>query len=527
MELQALLAHGADEVLKDLKLIKGQKNDAFWRQLKLGQTPSMPGSPEVYTKFRALLKASGVTLTEDSSGEHIFAMTDAEAKELTGNREITSSATLGDKNMSPISGGLFDPESTGSLINGDRWGYISLPEALPNPIMEEPLRRILGMTRKEFEAAVVSNDGGGGQSFKQRLSRVNLGAEKARALDTIKSGAKTKRDDAVKRFRYIDALEKKGVNPSDFMMTRVPVLPPRFRPIIRHNSLTMVADPNYLYKALLDSSQDYKDTEGLPDQVREEARGGLYQAYRSLVGVVDPEHTQLQKKEVKGILHQIFGKGSPKFGFIQRRVIGTNIDVSGLGVVTPNPALKLNQIGMPEPLAWDLYEPFVVRDLVQRGMPATQAAQAVADHSPAARDALTDVIATRPVLVNRAPTLHKYSIMAFEPVLTKGSTVQVPPAVVGPFGMDFDGDTAAFTVPVSDAAVRQAKEKMMPTKHLLDVRHGKATYVPSNEYLQGLYLATKTPTNKQVRTFKSKAAAVEAYRKGDIRIDDPITIVED
>ena len=527
MELQALLAHGADEVLKDLKLITGQKNDAFWRQLKLGQTPSMPGSPEVYTKFRSLLKAAGVNLTEDASGDHIFAMTDAEAKELTGNREITSSSTLGDKNMAPIPGGLFDPESTGSLVNGDRWGYISLPEAFPNPLMEEPMRRILGMTRKEFDAAVASDEGGGGQSFKQRLSRVNLGAEKARALDTIKSGAKTKRDDAVKRFRYIDAMEKMGVKPSDFMMTRVPVLPPRFRPIIRQNSLTMVADPNYLYKALLDSSRDYKDTEGLPAQVREEARGGLYQAYRSLVGVVDPEHTQLQQKGVRGILHQIFGKGSPKFGFIQRRVVGTNIDVSGLGVVTPNPALKLNQIGMPEPLAWDLYEPFVVRELVQRGVPATQAAKAVAEHSPAARDALTNVIETRPVLVNRAPSLHKYSIMAFEPVLTKGSTVQVPPAVVGPFAMDFDGDTASFTVPVSDAAVRQAKEKMMPTKHLLDARHGKATYSPSNEYLQGLYLATKIPTKKPVRTFKSRAAAVEAYRKGDIRIDDPITIVED
>jgi len=233
----------------------------------------------------------------------------------------------------------------------------------------------------------------------------------------------------------------------------------------------MVADPNYLYKALLDSVKDYKDTEGLPSPVREEAREGLYQAYRSLVGVVDPDDTQLQEKGVRGILHQIFGKGSPKFGFIQRRVIGTNIDVSGLGVVTPNPALKLNQIGMPEPLAWDLYEPFVVRELVQRGMPATHAAQAVAEHTPAAREALTDVIETRPVLVNRAPTLHKYNIMAFEPVLTKGSTVQVPPAVVGPFAMDFDGDTAAFTVPVSDAAVRQAKEKMMPTRHLHRAGH--------------------------------------------------------
>ena len=133
MEIQALLAHGADEVLKDLKVIKGQKNDAFWRQLKLGQTPSMPGSPEVYAKFRSLVKASGVNLTEDTSGEHIFAMTDTEATDLTGNREITSSATLEDKNMSPIAGGLFDPHSTGVSSMATGGGISRCPRRFPIP----------------------------------------------------------------------------------------------------------------------------------------------------------------------------------------------------------------------------------------------------------------------------------------------------------------------------------------------------------------------------------------------------------
>jgi DNA-directed RNA polymerase subunit beta' len=116
--------------------------------------------------------------------------------------------------------------------------------------------------------------------------------------------------------------------------------------------------------------------------------------------------------------------------------------------------------------------------------------------------------------------------MAFEPVLTKGKTIQVPPTIVGPFGMDFDGDTASFTVPVSKEAVDQAYEKMLPTKNLISSRFGKPTYTPSNEYLQGLYFATKEPRKKPVKIFKTMAEAMKSFRSGHINIDDPIRIVE-
>ena len=439
MEIQALLSHDAGKVLKDLKIIKGQKNDSFWRQLKMGETPSMPGTPVVYDKFKSLLLAAGVNLTEDKQGDHIFAMTDAQAVKLTGNRRIKSTDTLADKTMAPIAGGLFDPEATGSRNNGDRWAYIELPEPMPNPVMEDPLRRVLGLKQKEYAEAVASGELHG-QPLSEAFKRVNLGAERDRTLNDIKHGSKSKRDDAVKRFRYIDAMIAHDVRPEDFLMTRVPVLPPKYRPITRQDDMTMVADPNYLYKSLMEGIEDYQDAKDLPQQVRQEARAGMYDSYRSLVGISDPQQAQLQQKNVKGVIQQIFGKGSPKFGFVQRRVIGTNIDVSGLGVVTPNPSLKLDQIGMPESLAWNLYEPFIIRHMVKAGVPAMQAATDVAGKKPGAYKALQAVVKDRPVLVNRAPTLHKYSIMAFKPVLVKGNTIQVPPPVVGPFGMDFDGD---------------------------------------------------------------------------------------
>jgi DNA-directed RNA polymerase beta subunit len=521
MYQEALLAHGATEVLKDMKLIKGQKNDMFWRQLKLGQTPTMPKTPLVYEKFKDLIRAGGVHLSEGAFSDDIFSMTDQQAKDLTGNRQIYKGATYTAKGMKPIPGGLFDPDATGSAANGDRWAYIELPTPLPNPIMTDPMRRILGLKRTEMEELIAEGE----EALAGRLSKVDVKAEKAKALHEIKHGIRSKRDDAIKKFRFLHAFETNKVTPADFLMTRVPVLPPRFRPIAAQGGMTMVADPNYLYKSLIEAIADYKETDGLPAQMRQEARTELWDSYKALIGTSDPKKDQLVQKNVKGILPHIFGKGSPKTGFIQRRVLGTNIDMAGLGVVAPNPSLLLNQAGIPEKLAWNLYEPFIIRDLVRQGVSATEAATAVKDQSPLAYKALQTVITRRPVILNRAPTLHKYSVMGFWPVLVKGSTVQVPPAIVGPFAMDYDGDTASFTVPVSDEAVSQVIDRMMPDRNLLSARSGQASYKLSNEYLQGLYLATKAPSDKAPAVFNTVDEAKRAYRAGKISIDDPITIL--
>lgn len=525
MEIQAILSHGTPAVLKDLKIIKGQKNDDFWRQLKLGHTPTTPGTPMVYNKFKSLIKAAGVNLVEDKDADNIFAMTNAQARDLTGNRQIVSSETFGANSMRPIVGGLFDPDATGSEADGDRWGYIELPQPLPNPIMEDPLRSILGMTQKEFKAAVANPNNA--ESIYGLLDSLDIKAEKRRAMDEIKRGARSKRDAAMKRFSYLDAMEKQGVKPTDFMMTRVPVLPPKYRPITKMNEMTMVADANYMYKALIDSVQDYKDTSEMPDPVRTEAKSNIYDSYKALVGLTDPVQQKLEQKNVGGILKQIFGKGSPKTGFVQRRVIGTNLDVTGLSVVTPNPSLKLDEVGLPEELAWDLYEPFIVRHLVQQGIPATQASKSVASKTKQAYTAMQKVIKDRPVLVNRAPSLHKYNILAFNPVLTKGHTLQVPPSIVKGFAMDFDGDTASYSVPVSADAVKEAYEKMMPSKNLIGARSDKPMFTPSNEYLQGLYYASKAPKNKAVRKFATKKDAQRAFKRGEIDIDDPIEILHE
>lgn len=466
MELQSLLSHGADAVIKDLKIIKGQKNDDFWRQLKLGHTPTMPGTPLVYEKFRDLIRAAGIDLREgEGDYDNIFAMSNKRVHELTGNRRIETTATYKADDMSPMPGGLFDPKATGADNKGDRWSYIQLPESMLNPIMYEPVRLLLGLKRKELDSILSGKTSVGGQyggdALKTMLSSVDLDSVKRRAVDEIKHGAKSKRDAAVKRYQYAAALEKQKLRPEDFLWDRVPVLPPRFRPIFRMNKQTIVSDPNYLYKALMDSITDFKEAEEekLPLAQQQDARDRMNKNLKALIGLGDPVQGELRNKRVGGILSQLLGKGSPKGSFVQRRVIGTNIDVTGLSVIVPNPSLKLNEVGLPETRAWDLYEPFIVRHLVRKGVPAVVAAKAVRDKNKAAYAALQAVVKERPVLINRAPTLHKYSILAAWPRLTKGHTLQIPPAITSPFNADFDGNCCVFDSEINLLLPKSALDK--------------------------------------------------------------------
>lgn len=529
MEWSALLGHHATNIIRDLKLYKGRRNDDFWRQLKLGQTPSIPTTPLVYDKFKNLLKGAGINLSEDKNTSRIFGMTNKQAEELTKNNRLESADTYSATSFKPLPGGLFDPEKTGADTDGKTWAYYDLPEPLPNPVMEEPIRALLGVTKKDFDKIISGetplNGKYGGEAMIDALKRVNLSDVIAQAQNTIKSGAASKKDAAIKVLKYAAAMQKQNVRPEDFMMTRVPVLPPTFRPITASGSRTMVADMNYMYKALFESMQDFKEAkETLPKDLQSEARLNMHNAYRAVVGISDPTQEKLAEKRIGGILDQLLSKGSPKTSFVQRRLIGTNIDVYGLNAISLNPSLKINQVGIPEAEAWDVYSPFITRKLVQQGVPAVEAVKAIKAQDEKATKALQAVIKERPVIVNRAPTLHKYSMMALWPVLTKGHSLQVPPAICAPFTADFDGDTMSWSVPVSDAAVKEAVDKMMPDKNLLSIASDRPLYIPSQEYTMGAYFLSKEPAKEPVKTFKNWTEAVQAYRKGQLRVDTPVKI---
>ena len=528
MEVSALVSHSVPKVLRDMKLIKGQTNDEYWRQLKTGRTPKAPKDIFIYDKFKAQLKAAGVNLFTNQEGENIFAMDNKDVGRLTAGREIKSGDTYDPKTLRPIPGGLFGEAATGGA-DGDKFGYIQLDEPVLNPIMEEPVKQILGLTTKQFDS-IISGDTEyrgkrGGKALEEMLKNVNIDQETLVALTDIRSGAKSKKDKAVKKLRALRSLKDHNMRPEEFMLTKIPVLPPKYRPITVADDMNMVADVNFLYRDLINSRDDLREgKEELPEDMLRETRKSIYDNFKAVVGLADPGNRELQQKNVGGILKSVFGKGSPKKGQYQRRMIGGPQDIAGRGVITPNPNLKLNQVGVPVNMAWKIYEQFIISDMVRSGYKATDAVKAVASRSPRAMASLQKVMKERPVMTNRAPTMHKYSIMALEPVLTKGDNVQVSNFLLEPLNGDYDGDTVVLHVPVSQDAVDEARKKMSPRANLVGARNFNLLWKPNMDYVMGAHFATKEPKPGIPKVFNSQKDAILAYRKGEIDIDSPIRI---
>ena len=463
MESSAVFSGGGMEVLRDAKIVRGQRNDEFWRDYRSGKYPETPGFPLVHQKFFAHLKAAGVNLEDKGDRVHLYGATDANMKELTGNRKVTKAATFESKNMQPIAGGLFDPTIFGA--DGDQWGYVDLPEPVLNPIMFKTVGSVLGWKDKELteylEGSRELNGKFGTQNLIDTLNNIDLPKELAKAKQVLKSDSTTleQRDMARKRIRAIEPMIREGKKPSDFFFTRMPILPPRFRPVTAmSNGVGIAADANFLYKRMMDAADDLREAkEVLPEEMQLDARKQLYSTVNAVTGLTPTDDPKLEAKGVAGVLKWAFGKGSPKAGSLHRKVFGANLDLGSLGTITPDNSLTIDQVGIPERSAWKMFEPFVVRRLVQQGASVVDAMKGVLDQTDEARRALIDVMKDRPVLLNRAPTLWRYGIQGMYPVLTEGNALRVNPNVCKLYGADFDGDTCVDFVSLLFSAEKAEK----------------------------------------------------------------------
>lgn len=532
METMSLLSAGATETLRDAKLLRGQKNDDFWRAFRMGQSPPTPDVPFVYRKFFEDLKGAGINVQKKGGYVHIMAMTDKDVDKMSRG-PVTKAETFDFDKMEPIRGGLFDLGRTGGS-SGTGWSHIPLVEPMPNPVMEEPIRHLLGLTEDKFRKVLSGEeplDGAvGGVAIRNALQKIKPKQELERAKEVVKSGPRSRRDSAIKKMRVLTMFEKTGIKPEELVLHKVPVLPPQFRPIINTPDRVLVSHPNFLYKELMlanDNVRDIRKELGEKNVGRE--RLDLYDAFKAVTGLGDPIQPELQNKRVRGILAHAIGKGSsPKQSDFQRKVLGSSVDLVGRAVITPNPSLDMDHVGLPEEKAWTLYRPFIIRGLVRKGYPATLATRMASERDKRAKDILLAEMEHRPVIINRAPTMHRFGIMAAYPVLTKGHTLQVPPITTSGFNADFDGDAEQFHLPVSPEAVAEAKAKLMPSKNLTDVRSFDVHYTPSLEFLQGLFEGTDpTPDKKHrdVRVFRNKADVISAFRRGEIGPRDTVKIM--
>jgi DNA-directed RNA polymerase beta' subunit len=532
LDLGALLSHGAGKVIRDAKMVRGQANPEYWAQFMAGYDPPLPKVPHVYEKFVNQLRASGVNTVRTGTKTHIMALTDKDIDNLAGDREVQNTETVDWKgNLKPIKGGLFDETLTGGH-NGNRWAKITLHEPMPNPVMEEPIRRTLGLTEKQFRSVLAGQekigDHTGPRAIHEALSKINVPKAIEQAREDIKSGRKTVRDAAVRKLSFLKGADTTGVHPKDWMLTKMAVLPPAFRPVSTMGSkkMPLIDDANYLYKELIDANSTLKESATVFGEAGDE-RLGVYDTMKAVTGLGDPTHPKNVERNVRGYLSKIFGD-SPKFGTMQRKLLSSTVDLVGRAVISPNPDLDMDEVALPEDKAWEIYKPLVVRGLVRRGMPRMNALQAVDDKNKAAFDELHTQMNSKPIIINRAPVLHRYGVMAFYPRLTKNKVMEVSPVITKGFGADFDGDAMQYHVPSTDEAAKEAIEKMLPSKNLFSAANFKAHYVPNKDYQTGVYAASSRINKKsKPRVYRNKKDAISAYRRGEIDVDTPVHIVED
>ena len=534
LDVNALLSHGATETIRDASLIRGQKNEEYWTQFMQGHTPTEPKVPLVYEKFVNSLKAAGINVVSKGQETNVMAMTNSDIKQMAGDRVIRTGDTVRfDKNMDPIPGGLFDPKLTGGH-NGRQWSKIELPEPMLNPVMEEPARRLLGLTQQQLRDTIsgehtLGRYGKGPQAIVSALGELNVDKELEVARAQVNGSNKASRDQAIRRLGYLKAAQKYGLHPKEWVLDAVPVLPPVFRPVsvMGSSGIPLVSDPNYLYKELLEATSNFNSMKGSvgADNTGSE-RLAIYDSFKAVTGLGDPIQPKLVEKNVSGILKSIFGN-SPKFGTVQRKLLSSTVDNVGRSVIIPNPDLDMDTVGIPEGKAFEVYDKFITRRLKRLGMPMGEALRHVKDKSELAKKMLEKEMDERPVFINRAPVLHRFGIMAFRPKLVTGDTMHISPLIVKGFGADFDGDAMQFHVPTSEAAVREAYDRMMPSKNLLHPADFKSpVHAPINEYISGLYHASSQTSARKPRVFASKKDAIAAYKRGDIQADDPVEIIE-
>ena len=449
MDNTALICHGALDVLKDSQVIRGAKNEEYWKALKLGRPLPEPQVPFVYNKFMNLMKAGGINVMKRGSNNlDLLPMTDKDIDQLSGG--AINDGQMVDKDMNPVKGGLFDTAKAGGLL-GKKWTHVDLSEPMPNPVFEEPIRRMLGLSQKKFRDILAGReelDGEyGGKAFKNALAKIDVDKEIAKQKQILNNSKSSQRDNAVKCLGYLTALKKQGLTPKDWVISKVPVLPPVFRPVSRLGDTLLQADINELYRGVIESSKSLSDLrKDLPDKDLQDERETLYEAVQAAFGLGDPITPEGAAKGLKGALRTITGNGSPKFGFYQSRVLSKPMDMVGRGAISPNPNLDMDSIGIPEDKAWSLYKDFILRRLTRSNIPGLRALEMIEKREPAAKQALLDELNYRPVLMDRAPTWHKFNIMAYKPYLAKGDTVRVSPLCLQGINGDFDGDCQESTV---------------------------------------------------------------------------------
>ena len=393
------------------------------------------------------------------------------------------------------------------------------------------------LSEEEYEDFMLENEeselkvGIGAEAIKDLLAEISLPelAEQIRAELAGLSGSVQRRAKLIKRLRLIESLIESNTEPTWMIMDVLPVTPPDLRPMVQlDGGRFATSDLNDLYRRVINRNNRLLRLleMGAPEIIVRNEKRMLQEAVDSLIDngrrgrtVVGPSNRPL-----KSLSNIIEGKQ----GRFRQNLLGKRVDYSGRSVIVVGPKLKLNQCGLPKEMAIELFKPFVVNKLIERGFVQNiKSAKKKIERSEAVVwDILEEVIDGHPVLLNRAPTLHRLGIQAFEPVLVEGRAIQLHPLVCTAFNADFDGDQMAVHVPLSIEAQTEARMLMLATNNILAPATGKPIIAASQDMVLGMYYLTlmNEDDNENLKYFYSFQDAIAAHETGVIGLHDRIVV---
>ena len=365
-----------------------------------------------------------------------------------------------------------------------------------------PLKKFAIMTeddydakRKEFGDEFIAKMGAEG--IKELLQAIDLEIEIEKLRNDL-TGSELKIKKNAKRLKVLEAFKKSGIKPEWMVLDVLPVLPPDLRPLVPlDGGRFATSDLNDLYRRVINRNSRLRRLLELkaPEIIARNEKRMLQEAVDSLLdnGRRGKAMTGANKRALKSLADMIKGKS----GRFRQNLLGKRVDYSGRSVITVGPTLKLHQCGLPKLMALELFKPFIFARLEAMGIATTikAAKKEVESGTPVVWDILEEVIKEHPVMLNRAPTLHRLGIQAFEPVLIEGKAIQLHPLVCAAFNADFDGDQMAVHVPLSIEAQMEARTLMLASNNVLFPANGEPSIVPSQDVVLGLYYATRERIN--------------------------------
>jgi DNA-directed RNA polymerase subunit beta' len=370
----------------------------------------------------------------------------------------------------------------------------------------------------EFDAKM------GAEAVQQLMKDMNVDAEVARLREEIpQTNSETKLKKLSKRLKLLEAFSESGNKPEWMVLTVLPVLPPDLRPLVPlDGGRFATSDLNDLYRRVINRNNRLKRLLDLnaPDIIVRNEKRMLQEAVDALLdnGRRGRAITGSNKRPLKSLADMIKGKQ----GRFRQNLLGKRVDYSGRSVIVVGPTLKLHQCGLPKKMALELFKPFIFGKLERRGLATTiKAAKKMVERETAeVWDILAEVIREHPVLLNRAPTLHRLGIQAFEPVLIEGKAIQLHPLVCAAYNADFDGDQMAVHVPLTLEAQLEARTLMMSTNNILAPASGEPIIVPSQDVVLGLYYMTRARVNAKGEgmVFADAAEVQRAYDTGHVHL---------